>query len=54
MEIIEDRQNKKPTIIASQLPVSTWYDVIGEGTITDAILDQLVYGAHRVSYQGNP
>lgn len=25
MEIIEDRHNKKSTITASQLPVSTWY-----------------------------
>jgi DNA replication protein DnaC len=29
MEIIEDRHNRKATIIASQLPVSTWYEVIG-------------------------
>ncbi|MGV8878828.1 MAG: ATP-binding protein [Sphingobacteriaceae bacterium] len=49
MEIIEDRHNKKSTIIASQLPVSTWYEVIGEGTISDAILDRLVHGAHRIS-----
>jgi DNA replication protein DnaC len=49
MEIIEDRHNKKWTIIASQLPVSTWYEVIGEETIADAILDKLVPGANRVS-----
>jgi DNA replication protein DnaC len=39
-------------LIASQLPVSTWYEVIGEGTIADAILDRLVQGAHRISLSG--
>ena len=29
-------------IISSQMPVATWYDIIGEGTIADAILDRLV------------
>lgn len=52
MEIIEDRHNKKSTIIASQLPVNAWYEVIGEGTIADAILDRLVHGAHRLSLSG--
>lgn len=52
MEIIEDRHNKKSTIIASQLPVNAWYEVIGEGTIADAILDRLVHGAHRLALSG--
>lgn len=52
MEIIEDRHNKKSTIIASQLPVSAWYEVIGEGTIADAILDRLVHAAHRLTLSG--
>jgi DNA replication protein DnaC len=37
MEIVEDRHAKKATIIASQLPVASWYDIIGEATIADAI-----------------
>lgn len=47
MEMIEDRHGKKSTIIVSQLPVSSWYDVIGEETIADAILDRLVHTSHR-------
>jgi hypothetical protein len=39
MEIIEDRHGKKFIIIASQLPVAKWYEIIGESTIADAILD---------------
>ncbi len=52
MEIIEDRHNRKSTIIASQLPVNIWHDVIGEGTIADAILDRLVHSAHRLELSG--
>lgn len=52
LEIIEDRYDIKSTIISSQLPVSKWYDVIGEGTIADAILDRLVNGAHRIELKG--
>jgi DNA replication protein DnaC len=52
LEIIEDRFDIKSTIISSQLPVNKWYDVIGEGTIADAILDRLVNGAHRIDLHG--
>lgn len=52
LEIIEDRYDIKSTIVSSQLPVSKWYDVIGEGTIADAILDRLVNGAHRIELKG--
>jgi len=53
MEIIEDRHSKKATIIASQLPVASWYDVIGEATIADAILDRLVHTSHRIELKGD-
>ncbi|MDN3667858.1 ATP-binding protein [Echinicola jeungdonensis] len=52
MELIEDRHGKKSTIIASQLPVSSWYDVIGEPTIADAILDRLVHVSYRIELKG--
>nr|NQU90883.1 ATP-binding protein [Bacteroidota bacterium] len=52
MEIIEDRHAKTSTIIASQLPVSSWFDIIGEETIADAILDRLVHTSHRIELKG--
>ena len=52
MEIIEDRHSRRSTIIASQLPVASWYDVIGEETIADAILDRLVHTAYRIELKG--
>jgi len=52
MEIIEDRHGKASTIIASQLPVASWFDIIGEETIADAILDRLVYTLYRIELKG--
>lgn len=52
MEIIEDRHARHSTIIASQLPVASWFDIIGEATIADAILDRLVHTSHRIELKG--
>ncbi|MCH7404138.1 IS21-like element helper ATPase IstB [Belliella aquatica] len=52
MEIIEDRHGKKSTIITSQLPVSAWYEIIGDQTLADAILDRIVHDAHRIELKG--
>jgi DNA replication protein DnaC len=53
MEIIEDRHGKKSTIVVSQLPVASWYDVIGEETIADAILDRLINTSYRIELKGD-
>jgi len=52
MDIIDDRHNMTSTIISSQIPVSAWYDIIGEGTIADAILDRIVNSSHRIDLKG--
>lgn len=52
MDIIDDRYKKTSTIISSQIPVSVWYDLIGEGTIADAILDRIVNSSHRIDLKG--
>jgi DNA replication protein DnaC len=52
MDIIEDRHQRRSTILTSQLPVDRWYDMIGDPTIADAILDRLVHNAYRIELQG--
>ena len=42
LEILEDRHARASTLMVSQLPVSSWHEVIGEPTIADAIC-----GPHR-------
>jgi DNA replication protein DnaC len=52
MEIVEERYGRGSTMITSQLPVSTWHDVIGEPTFADAILDRIVHNAYRIELNG--
>lgn len=52
MDLIEDRHDKNSTIITSQIPVSGWHQLIGEGTIADAILDRIVNSSHRLTLSG--
>ena len=53
MDIIDDRHDKTSTIIASQIPVSLWHNIIGESTIADAILDRIVNSSHRIELKGD-
>jgi len=52
LEIIEDRHGTAATLITSQLPVSSWHEVIGEPTFADAILDCIVHNAYRLELDG--
>ena len=52
MELIEDRHGRRATLIASQLPVEHWHELIGEATLADAILDRLLHNAHRLALTG--
>lgn len=52
LQLLEDRYNRRSTIIASQLPVSKWYETIDEPTIADAIMDRLSVSAHKIELKG--
>jgi DNA replication protein DnaC len=52
LELIDARYDTKSTLIASQLPIENWYDMIGESTHADAILDRLVHGAIKIELRG--
>jgi DNA replication protein DnaC len=52
LEIIEDRTERSSTLIATQLPVKSWHEAIGEPTLADAICDRLIHRAHRIELKG--
>ena len=52
LEMIEDRHNRGSMLVTSQIPVSKWYEIIGEKTIADAILDRLIHQSHRIELMG--
>jgi DNA replication protein DnaC len=52
LEIVEDRYNARSLLITSQIPVKEWYNIIGNPTLADAILDRIVHNAYRVELSG--
>ena len=52
LEIVEDRYDRKATVITSQLPVRAWHDAMQDPTLADAILDRLVHNAYKVELKG--
>jgi DNA replication protein DnaC len=52
MDIVEYKYDQSSIIITSQIPVANWHQLIGEGTIADAILDRLVHSSHRINLSG--
>lgn len=52
-EIIEERHARKSTIYVSQLPVQNWFDIIGENTLADAIVDRIIHQSITVHMKGD-
>jgi DNA replication protein DnaC len=52
LEIVEERYGRGAILITSQIPVAQWFDVVGEPTLADAILDRLVHNAHKIELRG--
>ena len=52
LEIMDDRYEKKSTLITSQLPVDKWHRYLEDPTLADAILDRVVHNAYRIEIKG--
>ncbi len=52
LEILEDRYERRSTLLTSQFPVEHWHELIGDPTLADAILDRLVHNAYRLELKG--
>jgi DNA replication protein DnaC len=52
LEVIEDRHQRRSTIITSQLPINTWHDNLGDPTLADAICDRILHTATRIELHG--
>ena len=52
LEVIEDRTERRATLMASQLPPTAWHAAIGEPSVADAICDRLLHQAHRLTLKG--
>jgi DNA replication protein DnaC len=52
LEIVEDRYDRGSILITSQIPVDRWFEIIGNPTLADAILDRVVHNAYRIDLTG--
>ena len=51
-EMLDDRMKIRSTIVASQIPIESWHEMMVNPTLSDAILDRLVHMSHRVELKG--
>lgn len=52
LEIIDDRHQRRSTIVTSQLPVENWHQIMVDPTLADAIIDRLIHTAHHIRLKG--
>ena len=53
LEVVEDRSQRRSTVVTSQLPIAHWHEALGDPTLADAILDRLTHNAHRIELRGD-
>lgn len=53
LEMLDDRYQRKSTIITSQLPTTHWHEHLNDATLADAILDRLMHNAVRLELSGD-
>jgi DNA replication protein DnaC len=52
LEILDDRYDRRSTLITSQIPVEQWHTFLQDPTIADAILDRLIHNSYRLALKG--
>ncbi len=52
LEVIEDRDAARSTVITSQLPRADWHAFLGDPTVADAVVDRLVNNAYAMQLKG--
>lgn len=51
-EVIDSRDCFKSTMVISQIPVSSWYDMFQDNTYADACMDRIIHKAYRLEFNG--
>ena len=52
LEMLDDRYQRKATIITSQLPTTHWHEHLNDATLADAIVDRLLHNAIKLELKG--
>lgn len=52
LEVVDDRVEKRSTLVTSQLPIDKWHDLMGDPSVADALLDRLAGSAIQIQLKG--
>jgi DNA replication protein DnaC len=52
LEVIEDRAQRRSTVVVSQLPIDAWHAAMADPTIAEALLDRVLQSSHRIAMSG--
>lgn len=52
LEMLDDRYQKKSTVVTSQLPTTHWHEHLNDATLADAILDRLLHNSIKLELKG--
>lgn len=52
LEILDERYDRRSTMVVSQPPVELWHAMFPDPTVADAALDRLVHNAYRIALTG--
>lgn len=51
-EIIDSRECRHSTMVISQFPVGSWYEMFKDNTYADACMDRIIHNAYRLEFNG--
>ena len=51
-EVIDSRDCRHSTMVISQIPISSWYELFQDNTYADACMDRIVHNAYRLEFNG--
>jgi DNA replication protein DnaC len=52
LEVVEDRAQRRSTMVVSQLPVEHWHPAMADPTLGEAILDRVLQASYRIALTG--
>jgi DNA replication protein DnaC len=52
LEILEDRIDRRSTMVTSQLPIDAWHKLFPDPTFGEAVLDRLTHSAFSIPISG--
>jgi DNA replication protein DnaC len=53
LEVLDDRHERRSTILTSQFEVGVWHDLIGNPTLGDAIMERILAHHHEIVLKGD-